>query len=77
MLSIKQQIMDALARLSLEQQNRVLELAQALGTTTLPPGTSGETLLAHAGDFHFEPGELDAMIQAIEDGCERIDADGW
>lgn len=77
MLTIKQQIMDAVERLSLEQQNRVLELAQALGTAARPPGTSGETLLTHSADFHFEPGELDAMMRAIEDGCERIDADGW
>ncbi len=77
MLNITEQIMDAVEKLSVEQQTRILELVQSWSASSLPPATSGRTLLAHIEDFHFEPGAVDAMMQIIQDDCEGVDADGW
>lgn len=75
--SYKTQILDALDDLSSEQQAKVLHFTQRLRATALPSGTPGEVLLARMDTFHFEPGDLEEMAQAIEEGCGRIDWDGW
>jgi uncharacterized protein (DUF433 family) len=48
-----------------------------LGRTTfcVPHGVAGQQLLAFAGTIPSDDTAL--MRQAIEDGCERVDANGW
>lgn len=41
----------------------------------VPRGVAGERLLAFAGVIPSDDAEL--MRQAVEDGCERVDANGW
>lgn len=41
----------------------------------LPPGTPGAKLLALAGSIPAE--DLREMEAAIEEGCERVNEDGW
>ncbi|HEX3050417.1 MAG TPA: hypothetical protein VHP83_07170 [Aggregatilineaceae bacterium] len=72
--SIKTEIIQELDRLSLEQLHRVLDFTR---TVQQPLGTPGEDLTARMDSFKFEPGNLDEIAQAIEEGCERIDWDEW
>jgi hypothetical protein len=69
---VTQQIIRQLDQLSPELQRRVLDFVLALSQ---PQGTPGEQLLRFAGVL--EPDDAQAMTQAIETNCERIDADGW
>ena len=43
--------------------------------TSTPPGVPGAALLPFAGTLSAD--EARAMLEAIEEGCERIDHDGW
>lgn len=72
--TIERELSTCLGRLPVEQQRQVLEFARTLA---MPPlqGVRGSTLLQFAGTI--DESDLDAMSQAIEDGCERIDADEW
>jgi hypothetical protein len=77
MLNLKEQIIDGIERLSPDQQVRVLELVQTLRASAPLQGTAGSLLLAHLEKLQFEAGEVDRMMKAIEEDCERVDADGW
>lgn len=77
MLNLKEQIMEGVERLSLDQQERVLELVHELRASAPLQGTAGSVLLASLDQLQFEAGEVDSMMKAIEEDCERVDADGW
>ena len=70
--SVKEQILSDLGRLSPEQQQRAAELVHGL-VTPLPKGASVEDLLSVAGTL--DPGAAREMMQAIEEGCGRLDLD--
>ena len=72
--AIKNELSSCLGQLPVEQQRQVLEFARTL-TTQPPQGTRGSSLLRFAGTI--DASDLEAMSQAIQDGCERIDADEW
>ena len=72
--TIEQELSTCLGRLPVEQQRQVLEFARNLTTPPLQ-GVRGSTLLQFSGTI--DESDLEAMSQAIEDGCERIDADEW
>ncbi len=72
--AIEQELSTCLGRLPVEQQRQVLEFARTLATPLLQ-GVRGSTLLKFAGTI--DESDLEAMSQAIEDGCERIDVDEW
>lgn len=72
--AVRQQILSDLERLSPEQQQRAAELVHAL-IEPLPEGASIESLLALAGSLDDESAR--EMIEAIEQDCERTEADGW
>ena len=74
--SVKEEIISVLEHLTPEQQRQVLEFTQRM-TTRLSAGTPGEVLMAAAREVNFDPADLEEMQQAIEEGCERIDWDGW
>lgn len=72
--ALKDQILEQVDILPLEERRRVLDFARALAASA-PFGVPGKDLLRFAGMF----GARDArgIAQAIEDGCERIDPDEW
>ena len=72
--TIDRELSTCLGRLPVERQRQVLEFARTLATPPLQ-GVRGSTLLQFAGTI--DTSDLEAMSQAIEDGCERIDADEW
>lgn len=71
--TIKEEIERHLDELPTEEQQRVLEFVQSLAPTQskTPPGVPGKDLLQFGGFLSDE--EADAMLQAIEEGCERVD----
>lgn len=72
--AIRDQILSDLDRLAPEQQRRAAELVHGL-VSTLPKGASGRDLLRFAGSLDDESAR--EMIEAIEQGCERVDLDEW
>jgi hypothetical protein len=72
--AVKKQILADLDRLSPEQQRRAAELVHGL-VSPLPTGASVEDLLQVAGTLDED--SADQMMDAIEEGCERVDLDEW
>jgi len=72
--SIKSEIVEQLDALPHELQQQVLDFARAL-TLTAPKGVPGKQLLRFAGAIQRD--DLQAMSQAIEAGCERVNLDEW
>jgi len=73
-IKIKNELVAQLDKLPVESQRRVLNYARSLGG--LPRGMSGaEFVRTFAGTI--TPDDCRLMEKAIEDGCERIDADAW
>ena len=72
--TIEAELSTCLGRLPVEKQQQVLEFARTLATPHLQ-GVRGSELLRFAGTI--DESDLDAMSHAIQDGCERIDADEW
>lgn len=71
---LEKEILDQMGRLSLEQLQRVLDFISNLAGRR-PAGVPGKELLVFAGAIDRQ--DLDAMKQAIEDGCETVDLNGW
>jgi len=67
--SVHTQILDEINHLTPEQQMLLLMFVRQLRQATLPMGTAGQTLLAARDRFTFAKGDVDAMMQAIEEGC--------
>lgn len=72
--TIGQDIASQLEHLSPELQHRVLDFVQALAKS-YPKGVPGKQLLRFSGVI--EAKDIQAMTQAIEGGCERVDTDEW
>ena len=70
-MSLKEQIIHELDKLTPVQQKRLLNEAKRLLKSTLPDGTPGEVLLAHMDKFEFAPGAVDEMMRFIEEDCEK------
>ncbi len=75
MVALREQIIQELDQLTPEQQQRLFDYAKRL--RALPEGTPGNVLLEHMEDFDFEPGEVDDMMQAIEESCEQVNLNEW
>lgn len=71
---LKDDILDRLGRLPPDLQRRVVDFADALAASE-PRGVPGSKLLRFAGTIDKD--SLREMAEAIEEGCERIDPDGW
>jgi hypothetical protein len=67
-------VIEQIKALPQELQWRVLEFTQALAVST-PRGVSGQQLLTFAGTI--SPDDAQLMRDAIEQGCEQIDANEW
>jgi hypothetical protein len=72
--SFERELHSQLDLLSPEQQQKVLRFAEEL-VRTLPEGQKGSSYLSFAGSIVKE--DVVHMDKAIEDGCERVDADEW
>ena len=73
-VSIKKQILDQVSKLPLAQQQLVLNFASSL-MRKIPRGVPGKDLLTFAGSI--KAADVEAMSKAIEEGCERVDVNGW
>ena len=67
-------VIDRLKALPHELQWRVLEFTRALALSA-PYGVPGRQLLRFAGTIPIDDVQL--MREAIEQGCERVDANEW
>lgn len=72
--SLEQEIVSQLGKLSIEKQEEVLRFVQTLMPTPRR-GIAGKELLRFAGAI--EAGDLSLMAAAIEEGCEKVNADEW
>jgi len=72
--TISESLMRELEHLSPDLQRRVLEFAHFLAASPRR-GVPGKDLLGFAGVLSSEDAE--AMKQAIEEGCEKVDESGW
>jgi hypothetical protein len=72
--TVKKEIINQIGRLDYEHQRRVLDFARALAVFS-PKGVPGKQLLSFAGTIPAK--DLLEMGQAIEDNCEKVDADEW
>ena len=73
-LPITEEIAKELEFLSPEQQRRVLAFVKGM-TPFAPRGTPGSEAASFAGTMSAE--DAAAIAQAIEEGCEQVDEDGW
>jgi hypothetical protein len=67
------EIARAAQQLKPEQQQQVLDYIRAIGAR--PPGNRPTEILQIAGSIPLE--DCIEMEKAIEEGCERVDTDGW
>jgi len=67
-------VVELLKDLPQELQWRVLEFTRALARST-PRGVPGQELLRFAGAI--SPDDARLMREAIERGCEQVDANEW
>ena len=72
--SFEQELLGEFSKLTPEQQQQVLEYVRALKTSRLG-GVPGNALFRFAGTIDAQ--DLEAMAQAIEDGCEQVDLHEW
>jgi hypothetical protein len=73
-VSVKKQILDQVSKLPLSKQKLVLSFASSLELKP-PRGVPAKDLLTFAGCM--EVADVEAISKAIEEGCERVDANGW
>lgn len=71
---IADKVLEQLKALPYELQWRVLEFTRALAMS-IPRGVPGQQLVNFAGTIPLD--DLQLMHQAIEEGCEQVDADEW
>jgi len=71
---VQAEILKHLGQLPLAKQQRLLDFARALAESA-PQGVPGNNLLDLCGILPAEDAE--EMMQAIEEGCERIDRNDW
>lgn len=74
MVPVERELRERLLVLRPEQQRQVLEYARALSEGSRR-GVPGEVLLRFAGTLSRE--EAEAFKREVEEGCERVDPDGW
>lgn len=72
--AVKDQILQDLDQLSPERQKQAAELVHGL-VGRLPKGASIEDLMQLSGSLDDQSAR--EMMEAIEEGCERVDLDEW
>ncbi|MCB9451002.1 MAG: hypothetical protein H6672_06155 [Anaerolineaceae bacterium] len=71
-LSVEQQLVAAIHRLTPEQQSEMLTLVNYKLNET-PPGEPGPVFLERTSHIAIAPADLAEMAAAIEEGCEGVD----
>lgn len=71
--TIESELTSCLGQMPVDQQRKVLEFARTLVAPV--HGVRGSELLRFAGAI--EASDLEEMSRAIENGCEKVDADEW
>jgi hypothetical protein len=69
--SIKNDLVAQIEKLPYDLQLRVLDFTKSL----IPKGVKGKNLLRFEGAIPSD--DLQVMSQAIQQGCERVDANEW
>ncbi len=74
---IKRRVLENLDTLDRPGKLEVLDLSEALSSRSRPPTKRGTraALLKYAGTISKE--DLEIMKEAIEEGCEKVDEEGW
>ncbi len=72
--TLEREIIDELSHLSTAQQRQVLAYVRSLASRR-PAGQPGKSLVRFAGTI--EQDDLVLMTEAIEEGCEQVNADEW
>jgi hypothetical protein len=72
--TVEQRLIEQIRRMDPEQQQALLDYAHTLSQ---PRGLSGAEMIRLAQEVNFPPEDLKEMAEAIEEGCEEIDWDGW
>ncbi len=72
-MDVKDEIARQVEKLPPDAQNQVLQFVTSLAAATR--GADGATLCQFA--FSLDTESAQQMINAIEEGCERIDASEW
>jgi len=72
--AIIQQIIKQLSSLPPDLQKKIYDFTVELSHSR-PKGTPGKDLLQFAGTI--ESDDIEVMKQAIEEGCEQVNADEW
>ena len=75
--TLKEEILKTLESLAPHQQEQVLAYSKRLQSTPLLSPTPGKKLIELADMLDFSSSDLEEMIQAIDEDCERIDWEGW
>jgi hypothetical protein len=75
--TIQSELLSYMVQLPADDQARVVEFARSLAgaVPTKKVGVPGKDLLRFAGTISEE--DARQMIEAIEEGCEQIDASKW
>jgi len=75
--SLAHEIHQQVTLLSPVQQQEALDFIHSINSSTAKPvkGTRGKDMLKFVGSISSE--DLELMKTAIEEGCERVDSDGW
>ncbi|MFL5242807.1 MAG: hypothetical protein ACJ8FY_11920 [Gemmataceae bacterium] len=71
---LAEQVLDQMKDLPARQQRRVLEFVRALAAST-PTGVPGKKLVPFAGTIPAD--QVKELERLIDEGCERIDVNGW
>jgi hypothetical protein len=72
--SITQEIVERLHLLPVSQQQLVLEVVKSMASHR-PQGVPAQNLLPLSGVITAE--DARQMMNAIKEGCERVDANAW
>lgn len=72
--AIREALLREVEQLPLPLQRKVVDFAHSL-TEAKPRGTPGRGLLQFAGIL--SPEEAKEMMDAIEEGCERVEPNEW
>ncbi|MBU2446971.1 MAG: hypothetical protein KJ666_15575 [Bacteroidetes bacterium] len=72
--AIKIQVAKRLDKLPVELQKQVLDFTEDL-VMSVAKGVHGKRLLKFSGAITEK--DANAMLQAIEESCEKVDANGW
>lgn len=73
---LEAELLDVLHRLKPEEQQQVLDFARNLPGSKRPRGVPASQLFKLAEGL-FEPSDVEEMMKAIEEDCEKIDYDEW